>query len=124
MGFLDWLRSGDGGGSTWGKAEKHNDGYMSRKDEHGTLFSKNVENDGSIDRDNHIHFHEDGTTVTHDGHKTTVSSGWFSSSDSSDSESESESESESSDSYSSSDDSDSDSSDSSDSDSGSSSDDD
>lgn len=57
---------------SWGKAEEFNGGYHAHKEGNGDLYSGQVDHKGYIDRNNHIHLHNDGVTVTHDGHKTTV----------------------------------------------------
>lgn len=56
---------------TWTKPQKlPNGGYRSEKGT-DTLFGKNANRKG-IDRNNHLHFHKDGVTVTHNGRKTTA----------------------------------------------------
>lgn len=57
---------------SWGKGQPYNGGYIAEKSGAGKLVSGNIDSKGYIDRRNHLHFHNDGVTVTHEGRKTTV----------------------------------------------------
>ena len=57
---------------TWSKPEETSWGaYKSEKEGSGTLYST-VLVEGLIDRQNHVHFHEDGITITKNGEKHTI----------------------------------------------------
>ena len=57
---------------SWSKPEETPWGaYRSEKEGSGTLYSKELR-DGTIDRQNHVHFHSDGATITKDGEKYTI----------------------------------------------------
>jgi hypothetical protein len=56
---------------SWSKPEETSwGGFKSVKNE-DELYSKDLKN-GSIDRNNHVHFHKDGITITKNGEKNTI----------------------------------------------------
>ena len=57
---------------SWDKPKSNGyGGIKTTKDGHGSLHSKTTSN-GQIDRNNHVHFHKDGVTITKDGKKNTI----------------------------------------------------
>lgn len=69
-------------GNSWSKPTPQGGGFISHHPSHGTLVSGNtVSNGNRIDPGNHTHFHKDGVTVTHNGHKSTVSSSGYNNGD-------------------------------------------
>lgn len=57
---------------SWSKPEVTSwGGLKSEKEGYGELYSKKTDN-GEIDRNNHVHFHKDGVTITKDGKKSDI----------------------------------------------------
>ena len=60
-----------------GKPTKQGGGYVS-ENSRGDRFASGNATRSSVDRSNHLHFHKDGVTVTHEGRKTSVLTFWCS----------------------------------------------
>ncbi len=54
-----------------GKPRPQGGGFI-KENSRGDRFVSGNANRTSVDRKNHVHFHKDGVTVTHEGRKTSV----------------------------------------------------